>query len=229
MGDAVLGQLLDDLSKEWGQFDICNPSTVNIKLGIHLSLFKERKPSQFGLNARCNFSEISNNWQEWAREVQSDPSKLYGDLRESFKPAENDAGMYLTLHSTLVTKEEDSRLNALIERTVNKGIKDVASPITRSIKTPALLLGEKFASVDKETGKVEYIYTGEIVDSFLGTFTNTLMAKWMDQLFNKGFDTAQEINSQLALPGGGSGNQVSSLAGGQDTFAGLAEVNFTSS
>ena len=230
VGDAVLGQLLDDLSKEWGQFDICNPSTVNIKLGIHLSLFKERKPSQFGLNARCNFSEISNNWQEWAREVQSDPSKLYGDLRESFKPAENDAGMYLTLHSTLLTKEEDSRLNAWIERSVNQGVKDVASPITRSIKTPALLLGEKYASVDRETGKVEHTYTGEIVDSFLGTFTNTLMAKWMDQLFNKGFDTAQEINSQLGLPGGGgSGNSPSAQAGGQDTFAGLAEVNFTSS
>ncbi|MBU1036791.1 hypothetical protein KKF32_01995 [Patescibacteria group bacterium] len=222
-GDAALGGFLDELTKDFGRFNICEPSTINVKLAIHTSLFQSRYP----IKPRCTFSEMQKNWTKWQQEVRQEPGKFVRDLKESFNPEENDIGMYLSLHSSLLTAQEEAKLNAWLERSVNQGIKDVTSPITGAIKTPALLLGEKFATMDEKTGQVEFTYTGEIVDAFLGTFTNTLMSKWMDTLFKKGFNVAEESSSIAGLSSvlNQSGYNVERA---QQHFASLAEVNFTS-
>ncbi len=231
-GDVALGQFMDDLAQDWTDFDICNPAGINgpsVKLNIHQTLFKDNKKtedkSKDKPKKRCTWSEIQNDWGKWVRDISDNPGKFTSGIKAYFTPEENDLGIYLTLETNLLEKKEKARVNAALERTINKGLKDLTSPITRTIKTPSALLGNRYKSVDEKTGEVELTYTGEIIDSFLSTFTNTLMAKWMDQLFKKGFDSGNRVTSfATIIAAGRTYSPVKDLQ-----FAKLAEVSFTPS
>ena len=233
-GDAALGTFMDELTQDWTDFDVCNPAGLQgptVKFNIHYSLFRELGPGSTtgeGTNipkARCKWSEIKDNWDQWIRDVGEDPSQFTSGIKAQFQPEQNDLGIYLTLQTNILEEQEEARVNAALERTVNQGLKDITSPITRTIKTPAVLLGNHFRSVDEKTGEVELTYTGEIVDAFLSTFTNTLMSKWMDTLFKKGFDSGSRVTSfaNFIVRSGGRYS-----GGGQKQFGELAEVSFTS-
>ncbi len=230
VGDQALGQFMTDLSKSWGaRFNVCEPSSIQIKMQIHMTLFKERKPADLSKQGICKWSEIKKNWKKWTYDVQKQPSKLYGDLRESLKPEESDAGIYLTLHSTLLSKEQEKKANEALMRQINQDIKSITSPITASIKTPSIMLRQQLGEMPKWASKltIDNPYTGEVIDTFITTFSNTLLAHWQKQLFQKGFDVADQASSiaalNLNLPTQGSTAQAAA-----EQFAALATVEFSS-
>lgn len=201
LADGAAGSFLSQVGEDWSQayipglegggINICNPSSLNLKLSLGLGIAEIRRPSR----PLCTVSEIVNNFEA----IADDPNFL-NRFAAVFDPGQNDIGIAFSV------------FNRYFETTaaeVGIGTKDRETgefkPITESIsgfiKTPGDLVRAQTEAVVGEVGDPEKVYTGEIIADAIDTFTQTLAGKLLQRLFREGL-AAFSGSGSSGSPGG---------------------------
>jgi len=177
--DSAAGDFLDTLDTQnpYINLGVCRPQGpggASFQLIIGYSLFNEVKPRQ----PRCTLSEIRNNWEKFL----ADPKNILERFNVVFDPRQNDLGIALELHQTLIKDKEGKAELAKATAQTNEGFKAITEPITRLIKTPAAQI-KQLSNVQIDLGLGTFgDYTGNAIADALGVFTNTLAARLMRRL-----------------------------------------------
>ncbi|MCX6785711.1 MAG: hypothetical protein NTZ18_02570 [Candidatus Komeilibacteria bacterium] len=230
---TTLVDTLDLLARDNGffSFDICQPD-INLSLAINYSLFgnfSEIKPRGA---ARCTFRQISERWGEWLS-TNFGSSSAFGSsenflksFKGAFEPAQTDVGIYLTLDSSIRSKLVDEKTKQMFDNLNNQGIKPITEPISKFIKTPATVItGQVYQNLAAGPISSETVRTGDIVADALGIFTNTLAAKLIKKLLDKGLTEGQRAQSTIVYNWA---NQQAARTNAAQTMAELAEVSYSS-
>lgn len=179
IADGAAGQFLDEIGQDWLDLNVCNPSTINLKISLGLGIAEQHRPSQ----PVCRFTDIVNNFSNIADE----------DFLENFEfvfdPSQNDLGIAWTIlgkHDEFIAAEIEAGEK---DREEGDGIKGVLSKISNTINTPSqFVLGFEKSFTDltlKE--KQDDIQYGPIVATAIDTFVSTLAGKMFQKLFKQGF------------------------------------------
>ena len=227
VGQTTLADTLDVLASTNGffNFDVCQPQDINLRFAIHYSLFGNFNGSGGRGAPKCTLSQMAKTWTEWRQTVGRTYSsaKFLSNLREAFKPEQNDVGIYLTVESSIRSQVAIDKLNAQLDRIANQGFLSVTEKISGFIKTPAGFTSEQAKqSLIKNAPVSETISTGDIVADSIGIFTNTLASKLMKRLLDKGLVDGPTVRD-LGLYNWANRQITRNSAAVQ--LAGLAQVN----
>jgi hypothetical protein len=172
------------------QFDICDPASVDFKFALNSALFDNFQEGKIRTKSRCSWQQIAANWDEWSQTTaQNLTSEEYlKTIQNAFTPDNSQTGMYLTISSKLSQQIEDKKTAAAFERLSNQNFKDITSPISGWIKTPASMSKTAADELAKTSvlSAPELVSTGDIVADSIGIFTNTLAAKAIKKWFTEG-------------------------------------------
>lgn len=195
VGDEAIGDFFYNLGKEmWGK-NLCEPWQPLAKINLTVAAKRALEPRK----PICTWSKIRKNMND-LRDMKFDELV---QLSAHFQPGSNDLGAYLTMrtgaYELKVKKENEANLVRIIEG----GFKSVVNPITGAIKTPASVVDNAVNTVFNKTFVSSETYTGSPVADAIGTFTNTLVSKFLERIFKKGFNpTGQAVVSDLWSLGG---------------------------
>ncbi|MFA6460366.1 MAG: hypothetical protein WCV73_03905 [Patescibacteria group bacterium] len=207
-------------------FDVCQPSDINLSLAIQYSLFGNFNGRGPRGAPKCTFRQISERWDEWwGSNVKDNTQNFLQNFKAAFDPAQTDAGIYLTLDSSIRSRLQDEKTKKLFDSINRDGIQPITEPISGFIKTPVAITKSGAAELAKSGPVAETVSTGDIVADSIGIFTNTLASKLLKQLFDKGLTSGKRAQSTLTF------NWVNTqVARTQATsvFANLAEVSYSS-
>ncbi len=176
VADNAAGAFLEELGRSGPtKFNLCETDVIaRIGLGLQAEYGPPQKPD-------CTFSEMKKNWEN-----ELGRKDFLVRLQDMFRPESSDLGIAFTLHTrTFESKLAEQKL-AELERSANKGIKDVKEEISGKIKTPAAIVRDYTDSVIAKTGNKYFTYTGHALADAIDTFLNTLVGKLMEEWLNKG-------------------------------------------
>ncbi|TSC96177.1 MAG: Uncharacterized protein Athens101410_107 [Parcubacteria group bacterium Athens1014_10] len=208
--EGLYKQISDVCVSQWN-INICEPSDISAKLKIQLGLGEEIKPRE----VKCTWKEMRNNWQK----ALKDPNFLRR-FAVSFEPTQNDIGTYLTLSSQMLSVQQKAQTNAELKRAGN-WVKDVTSPISEQIETPADLSQEQVKNSIKGADAPEKTFTGEIWADTISIFTNTLTARLTDRM-KKGFWSLMDLGDDEDYNRFGSGLSAGGITKARNVFSSLA-------
>lgn len=183
VGDSAGGDFLDSLARNNGYINLglCSPvgpGSSRAQLIIGLTAFDEIKPRK----PKCSLSDISKNWEA----ALADPKKFLGNFNVAFDLRQNDLGVALKVRENIIRDQEAKKKITELELAANKGLKNITTPITGAIKTPAAFLEKQFGIGLESASNEPLAITGDVIADALGTFTNTLASRMIKNLFQKG-------------------------------------------
>ncbi len=197
-GASVAGEALGAMDEEkiLGNFSLCQPSadvTLAFKFGLK-GVFSRPKPS-------CDFNEVKENWGGFLTDIATTAkspfdknSLIVAKLADAYNPKSNDFSVGIMLYSDVLNKAQtDAALNAQ-RQLFGSFFKDKTDFITGRVETPAELLASDFTRKlagpddtrkligiqtlgDKDILKQIGLHAGSV-------FTNTLLSKFTEKLFN---------------------------------------------
>ncbi|MEA3398501.1 MAG: hypothetical protein U9R06_02025 [Patescibacteria group bacterium] len=220
--DYAAGDLIEALGRtnDWGKFNLCNPN-INVKLRINAGLIGSRRPKK----PACTFSKMLDNWEA----ELSNPNFL-NDFQDMFNPWSNDLGIALTVQSGVEQAASQAANNAL-SKWMKDTFEDVTEPISGKIKTPAKITQARAVKAFEDSTTVEKSFTGNILADAIGTFANTLIAKLIEEWFNKGLvdnfpDKSYNWGNLSGLYDYSAGSAGGGIQSAEDRFRVLLEPKF---
>ncbi len=211
--DEALGDFFYRLGKDvWGK-DLCQPLDPLIKIHLEVSAKKAFAPKK----VKCTWEDIKKNIGD-LRNMKFDQLVQFSS---HFNPSGNQLGAYLTLRTGGIEEKIRIEKEKTLERIMEGSFKSVVNPITGVIKTPAKIVDNAINIAFQESFGPSKVYTGNPVADAIGTFTNTLVSKYLERIFKKGFNPLEGgvIVSDFWTIGG--------TAGARLFFNELAEVNYS--
>ncbi len=193
--------------------DLCEPLTGQVKIDLTVyaqRIIKTQPP-------RCNWSTVMKNLSD----VRNMELANLVDFSTYFRPGGSDLSALFMITSGgktyMAERTEESKLVSAIEGS----FKSVVNPITGAIKTPASMVDNAVNTAFEKSFSVTEGYTGSPVADAIGTFTNTLVSKYLESIFKKGFNPGAEgraVADNFWTTGG--------VAAARLYFSELAEVNY---
>jgi hypothetical protein len=178
MGDLAAGNFIESFGKQVG-VDFCEPTlSAKVSIGLGLQLQSETKPSK----PDCTASQMVKNWTK-ALSVSNSKDFLkkfsgYFDIKQ------NDLGIALTAQTSLLTAEQNAKLNKQLEITMSGRYKentDIAGDI----------LGLPNEASIEENIASGYYYSGNL-DEFTGDALKDAAGVFVNQLAATGFNTLKK-------------------------------------
>lgn len=181
VGDEAVGDFFYRLGKNvWGK-NLCVPWDPLVQINLTVAAKKATEPKT---GTTCSWVQIKKNMKDLRKLSFNELVKV----SDHFNPSSNELGTYLSLrtgsHTYKVEKEKEDNL----VRIINGAFKDVVNPITGAIKTPASVIDNAINSSFNQAFSAQTTYTGSPVADAIGTFTNTLVSKYLERIFKKGFN-----------------------------------------
>jgi len=235
VGETTVVDTLDVLGKTNGfmSFDVCNPQSADLKFAFSSALLSQFEKDFTGnertprAKARCSWQSIATNWDAWAKTTGRNLSteNFLKTLQNSFSPDNSQVGTFLTLQGNIADKLEANKEIAALNRITTEGYKDITSPISGFIKTPATITKEASKQLTSAGPimEAEKVSTGDIIADAFGIFTNTLAAKLMKKLFDKGLADVTASRDIFAFNW-----VVGQTYNAAESLAELVNINFTS-
>lgn len=195
--DAAGGQFVESLGKNWLDFDVCEPSSLSIKMRIGLGIAETNRPTQ----PDCTITELVGNWDNFV----NDPNFL-DKFSYVFEPEYNDIGISISMFQKYYQTTARELIGAEKDREEGKGYKSVGERIAGGIiKTPAGLVRDAAGDlVNPETGvKVQTLKAqfGNVFYSAIATFVDTLLGKLFEKLFKEGLSSSSSDDDWYSLLG----------------------------
>ena len=209
-GDA-LGAAVSELSK-WAGINLCRFPDLNLQLYLELSLAQKDVPT-----TDCKWSDLKATYGKdaWVKRYEnakntadrfSSQDKLLKEFGKTLRPGNTDFGIsvgaIMQIDRVIVKREKEAEL----ERTTNKGFKDLQDLISGNIKTPGDVIAEETKTQLSESHQQALSYSQlgsvyasgamEIIPQTASMFLNTLGATLIQRLFSQGI-TAQSGDSSL--------------------------------
>lgn len=212
VGDEAVGSFLYEVGNKWWGKNICVPWQPLAQIDLTVAVKRAAEPQK----PVCTWVDIRKNFTR-LNDLQL---KDLVQFRTNFNPGANQLGAYLTMRSgTLEYKAQKEKEDNLV-RIIEGQFKSVVNPITKQVKTPSNLVAESMKVAYQKTFTPMETYTGSPVADAIGTFTNTLVSKWLEKVFTKGFNPAsgKAVVSDVWTMGGAAAAQL--------FFADLAQVNY---
>ncbi|MBU4482259.1 hypothetical protein KKC16_02295 [Patescibacteria group bacterium] len=212
-GDEALGDFFYHLGKDvWGK-NLCEPLDPLVKINLEVSVKKAFAPDK----VKCTWNDIKKN----IGDLRNMKFNQLVQFSTHFNPSGNQLGAYLTLRSGAIEEKVRVEKEKNLVRVIEGSILPVKNPITGAIKTPASFVEETFKGAFGNSMEAEKIRTGNPVADAIGTFTNTLISKYLERIFKKGFNPQEGgvVISDFWTIGG--------VAGARLYFNELAEVNYS--
>lgn len=188
VGKDAAGEFIDSLDEAnpYGKLGLCAPAGPGgglsggggFKLIIGTTLFREIKPSP----PNCTWAKLIGNWEK----ALAKPETFLTRFQAVLQPNQNDLGIALELQSSFFKKQEDQKTaNALLLQ-AGEGLKQMGDSIADTVKSslprikassilPINLSGNELASA-----------TGDAIADGVQIFTNTLAARLMKRITEKG-------------------------------------------
>ncbi|MFA6272391.1 MAG: PA14 domain-containing protein [Patescibacteria group bacterium] len=204
-GNSAVGDYLDQITSEaWGK-SICdiNPTLkVSITESINLDLGLPTPGSD--RKAKCDVTSIVSKFTDgtlFSADIDLgfaikgvDPAQLSRTILQEFPNmfGEDTAqvGQYLKIYREAKTEKQKAE-----EAEAAKQAKDftaLTSIVTGDIKTPAATIEAAQNFALWETTTADKTSTGSIIADMIGTFTNTLVKKYMEYILVKGLNPAAD-------------------------------------
>lgn len=181
VGDEAVGDFFYRLGKEVWKKNLCEPWNPLTKIDITVAAKKASEPK---VSSVCTWVQIKKN----IKDLKDLKFNQLVKLSDHFLPNSNELGVYMDLrtlgYSDRLKKEKEDNL----VRIINGAFKDVVNPITGAIKTPASIIDNAINTSFSQTFSDKTTYTGSPVADAIGTFTNTLVSKYLEKIFKKGFN-----------------------------------------
>ncbi|MFA6410565.1 MAG: hypothetical protein WCW26_03255, partial [Candidatus Buchananbacteria bacterium] len=195
VADEAGGRFLESLGENWIGLNICNPSSLSLKVSLGLGLAHTQRPKA----PECTITELVQNWEGLIQDAN-----FLERFSPAFDPESNDIGIAFTVFNKSEEYKTKTLLAALKQREEDKGLIGKISRITGKILTPTVMIEGQAKSLselkDPEWAKVQY---GDIALDAVATFANTLVGKLFERLFKEGL---------LALKGGSSSGSNSAFS-----------------
>jgi len=171
---GAAGMFLEDLSGDWLGFNICNPSSISLKISIGLGIARTRRPAK----PDCSITDLVKNWENFV----NDPNFLQ-KFAPAFDPYGNDIGIAFSMFEKYDQAVNDAVNNAVRTREEDQGAKGVVQKIAGNILTPSFLVrGEAQEMLAQGLVADEKVDYGDIVLDAASTFVNTLAGKLFERL-----------------------------------------------
>ena len=185
VGDEAVGDFFYNLGKNmWGK-NLCEPWNPLVKIDLTVAAKRALEPRR----PTCTWNKIKKNMND-LRDLKFDELV---QLSAHFQPGSNELGTYLTMRTGAYEYKVKQENEANLVRIIEGGFKSVINPITGAIKTPAGLVGESMRVAYQKTFSSMEVYTGSPVADAIGTFTNTLVSKYLERIFKKGFNPGGQV------------------------------------
>ncbi|MCX6798194.1 MAG: hypothetical protein NTX66_03230 [Candidatus Falkowbacteria bacterium] len=163
----------------------CQPSSIDVKLRIALGLAQVSKPAA----PNCTATQMVKNWQT-AYDQYADYERpgYLTQFSSIFNPVSNDLGIYMTLKSDLLSKEQEKKANETLQASIGQGYTD-----KRNIAGNLISIPNK-SRLDTEASGQMYVdnfgkYTGDAFIDAANIFINqaalTSFNKLMSSLGDK--------------------------------------------
>ncbi|GEM_PF-2405145 len=213
VGDEAVGDFFYRLGKEvWGK-NLCVPWQPLAQVNLTVAAKRATEPQK----PVCDWNQIRKNFND-LRDLKFNELVKFSD---NFNPASNELGAYLTIRSGALEYKAEKENEENLVRIIEGQFKSVINPISKAVKTPARVVDSTVNTVFNKTFSSAETYTGSPVADAIGTFTNTLVSKYLEKIFKKGFNPAANggaVVSDIWTLGG--------RAAAQLFFADLAEVDY---
>lgn len=208
--NAALGEFIGDLtSKSFSKlgFNLCDPSTPEIKLTMTLSLLDSEAPPE----PKCNWNDVQKQWGEFSDQITSgrwqdfikiklDPrygtAKDWNDFWSQFDEGKNDLSVLETIRKIAAEKKAEVDKIKAIEASECQGFSDNKTVISEEVKTHCMQIksiadaniqfvteADIAAKKKAETKKVAW---GEILADAGSMFMRTLSSRLMKFYIEKG-------------------------------------------
>ncbi len=238
-GDYFESAALDAAGEFIGSFgdslgvDLCAPPNPQLGLSLQLNL-----ADTYGGNPpapRCEWSQISSNWESFVSEVQTEEflTQMASQFQVGYGTGSNDMDLALTGFAGVFNVQKSATETAGLTREEGQGFLPASEIISGNVKTPAEVIRQTSEIQTKGPIDAENVKTGlsgqamsagaeGILMQFVSTFVNTLLSKTMNQLFSKGMYSLSDLFSS----GGGGVRDEEGAAWGGRKAAELAFADF---
>lgn len=197
---------------------LCEPRDITTKVNINLWA----RQSVYGtLTPRCPLSEIIDN-------VEATSQQRLIEVSNTFNPEATDWGAFLSVQSGAYEQAAEARKGVEFKKTIEGEIEPTQAPISKTTATPAAFVERAQTTIFDQSFSETLHQTGSMIADVIGTFTNTLGSKLLEQALNpkKGYNPS--ISSRTTgifsdiLRGSTPG-----VTAARELFATLQEVNYT--
>ena len=179
VADNAAGLFIEDLSGSWLGFNVCDPSSPQLKINIGLGLEEKERPK----TPDCSVTKMVSNY----RNLLNSANAL--DLvRLNFDPNKNDIGIALSIFGQYYEKKTKAVTAATKDRESGGGFKAVMSKISNFIKTPESIVKARAENLSEDAKLAEWskVQHGAILQDAIGVFVSTLAGKLFERLFKEG-------------------------------------------
>lgn len=199
-GDAV-GAAVSDLGGSWG-LDFCNFPNIDLQLYLQLGIRQMNAP-----HTDCTWNDLKATYGKdaWKKRYQDakttaerfdSSDKVLKEFSKAVKPANTDFGIGVGALVQVDRLKQQREKSAELERSTNKGFKDLQSLISGNVMTPGEVIGQetKAQLSQVEQGKrneisLAGIYASgayQIIPETASMFLNTLGSSLLQRLFTQG-------------------------------------------
>jgi len=223
-GYMALGDFVNNtLGKMWGK-DLCEPLNPVVKAKLE---FYAIKGIYEPIQPRCDFRKIVDNIEALGEMEAQDLVKF----SHSFETTGHDLGILLHIMTAADTKKQLDKKEEEWITEITGVFKNIVSPITNEIKTPGKIIEFDVQSIFSNKTKPQEVYTGHMVADAIGVFANTLAAKMMRYVYDKGFNPRADVKKPDLDPmdyvGYDPGEWSFSGYGDKDYFSDLIKPNLS--
>lgn len=215
IADSAYGNYLDKLSKDvWGR-SLCDTDPI-IKIKFNTWAIKVREPPEpAALRGKCTITKIGES-------IKKTTQGQLADFSTRFNPEANDFGAFLSITAGARKVAQEKQREKELERLITGESDPLKSIITGESKTPAYMTKKVYERTWDESFSAYKAYTGTAVADAVGIFTNTLVAKLMKQVFEKGVNPELSTSVGAKFVTGG----TPGIAAAKMLFASLAQPDY---
>lgn len=202
--DAAAGEFIETVANDFLEVNVCNPSSINLKIGIVTGLRNIQRPSR----PQCTATDVLRNWQRFATNAE-----FLNNIDIYFDPQNNDIGRVYLIFEGFFRESYKAEFDATKERESSgeTGLMQKISKISEKILTPLDIIDEQTRKIiqsgtDAQWVNVQY---GPIVGNAVETFVNTLAGQLFQKLLKEGLVSLSEAAN--GDRGSGSRDSFSSL------------------
>lgn len=211
VGDEAVGDFFYRLGKNvWGK-NLCVPWDPLVQINLTVAA---KKASQPQTATTCTWVDIKKNLTDLRNLEFNQLIKL----STHFNPSANELGTYLSLRSGSYTAQLKKEKEANLVRIIEGQYKSVTDPVSGTVKTPANLVKQSLEAAYLKTFTSVETYTGDPVADAIGTFSSTLVSKYLERIFKKGFNPITNVISDFW--------SIGSTQAAKLFFSDLAQVNY---
>lgn len=178
-------------------FNLCDPTgfgAPQFKIRVLLGLGAQFASPQ-GPRPKCEWNNISANWEQFSRTVSS--GEVLRRASVAFEPGESQLGVAAQSSLKLGELAAQKANQALEDLKIGEGFKSLTHPISGQVKTPSQVVQQEAKSISERAQRQQEQNVAivgpalaqgalSVLPAALGTFVNTLSSKLLQQLFKKG-------------------------------------------